>query len=192
MKIILRTLFLVFFLLSATVSNAQNWSIENLLQISRTQKNWPYVWLNQLDLKQKSYSTPWDSLKAEYQRLFLKGVGYFFIVPSYASTRDWNPRIQILEKVIDNWKEALKTLKQLEKEDPMQKNRWSYEYNTLKNARTAVFNRYLTEKKTRHYQKQSFFYLFDFSNSQARSKPGESFIQTVVIYFKKTALEPSP
>ena len=183
MKFTLCTLFLVIFFSFAPDSDAQKLPVQNLLQIAKAQENWPYVWLDRLESRPNSYTTATDSLRQDYRRLFLKGVAYFFILPSYASKQEWNPRIQILEKVIDNWREALKALKQLEEEDSGQKNRWSYEYNTLKNARTAVFNRYLEEKKTKHYQVQSFFLLFDFSKRNVLPGEKRSFIFNVVKSF---------
>ncbi|NOY79198.1 MAG: hypothetical protein GXO76_15200 [Calditrichaeota bacterium] len=170
------------------MSHAQIRSVDTLLRIVHTQENWPYVWLNRLEWVKPLRTDPLDSLTVSYQRFFLKGIAYFFIVPSYSSRQEFNQRIQILEKVVDNWKKSLEALEQLEKMAPRQREEWESDYHLLQQARTAVFNRYLMEKKTKRYQAQTFSHLFDFSKTDTRSGKNESFIQTVVTEFERQVL----
>jgi len=185
MKTVVLTILFIILSFSASFSQASDLPVKELLQTAKTQGNWPYVWLNRLEWVKPLRADPLDSLTVSYQRSFLKGIAYFFIAPSYSSRQELNQRIQILEKVVDNWKKSLEALKQLKTIDPRQKEEWQADYRLLQHARTAVFNRYLTEKKTKHYQSQSFSRLFDVSKMDVRPVQREFFVQTVVNCFKK-------
>jgi len=112
------------------------------------------MWLARLD----SGHTPKEGSAAsgdwEARRFFLKGVAYFFIVPEYSRRRDFGRRLQILEKVLDNWKHASAVLKETHQPRALK------EAEKISAARSAVFRRYLDEKRTRRYQGQTLSEIF--------------------------------
>ncbi len=149
-------------------------NVARLLTVARTEPNWPYIWLAHLESIGPSQKSLPDSSCWEGQRLFLKGIAYFYIVPEYSRRRDLNRRLQILEKVLDNWKAAATDFSRLKTTGARTETR------RIAAARKKVFERYLVEKQTRRYHGQSLTQVFQSVLSQPCSEGKTSFVAAVV------------
>ncbi len=159
-------------------TNSSGSESARLLALVQETPNWPYIWLARLESGKPSEKMPVDSTGWEAQRLFLKGVAYFFIAPEYNRHRDFGRRLQILEKVLDNWKDAVAVLRKSKQPRALK------EAEKISAARMVVFQRYLKEKRTRRYQGQTLAILFKGVLPRPCRVRDDSFVARVVCTLK--------
>ncbi len=158
-----------------TDASLSNSPAAELLALARTAPNWPYIWLAKLESDTPKGKTISDSADWEGRRLFLKGVAYFCLVPEYSRRRDFNQRLQILEKTLDNWKAAAAAF---------QKSGHAAESRKIARARGRVFQRYLNEKRTRRYRGQTLAGVFGGPKFRPCAAQETSFVAHVVCALK--------
>ncbi len=174
-------LFLNFVPLSYARSSEKilNPRLARLLSLVQTAPNWPYIWLAELESDSLGEKTTPNWADWQGQRFFLKGIAYFYLVPEYSRHRDFNRRLQILEKTLDNWQAAARAFR---KEKSTQA---KAEAKAIARARENVFQRYLNEKRTRRYQGQTLEEVFGSSGVRPCSEGEESFVMHVLCVLKK-------